>query len=219
MTAAEWLACTDADAMLEFLQLAGNPRKSRLFGVACCRHIWHLMDDARSRNAVVTAEWSIDGLADEEEMFSAYSAAGDAIGDLIGQADLSAYAPSAAAGWLAECCAGPHSYKWTSVARFILDAKADKVAWLRDIFGNPFRPVTIDPAWTTWNNCTVVKLAEAIYQDRDLPSGCLDAGRMAILADALEDAGCSDEDILPHCRGPGPHVRGCWVVDLLLGKK
>jgi hypothetical protein len=69
----------------------------------------------------------------------------------------------------------------------------------------------INPIWLRWNDGTVVKLAQSIYDERrftDLP----------ILADALEDAGCADADILAHCRGPGPHVRGCWVVDLLLGK-
>lgn len=88
----------------------------------------------------------------------------------------------------------------------------------RDIFGNPFRSVTLDHAWLTWNDGTVPKLAQAIYDERGLPSGHLDSGRLAILADALEDSGCTDKDILEHCRGPGPHVRGFWVVDLLLGK-
>lgn len=88
---------------------------------------------------------------------------------------------------------------------------------LRDIFGNPFRPLTIDSAWCAWNDGTVVKLAQAIYTERELPSGYLSVGRLAILADALEDAGCTNNEILAHCRGPGPHVQGCWVVDLLLG--
>ena len=61
-------------------------------------------------------------------------------------------------------------------------------------------------------------MAQVIYEDRDLPSGHLDNARLAVLGDALEDAGCTDADILKHCRGSGPHVRGCWVVDLLLGK-
>jgi hypothetical protein len=79
---------------------------------------------------------------------------------------------------------------------------------LRCIFGNPFRSVTLDPSWLT---CTVTSLAQAIYTDRAFD-------RLPILADALEDAGCTDADILAHCRGGGEHVRGCWVVDLLLGK-
>ena len=83
---------------------------------------------------------------------------------------------------------------------------------LRDIFGNPFRPAPLDPTWLRWNEDTIPRLAQAIYDERrfqDLP----------ILADALEEAGCTSGDILEHCRGPGPHVSGCWVVDLLLGKQ
>ena len=79
---------------------------------------------------------------------------------------------------------------------------------LRDIFGNPFRPVAVDPEWLT---STVVALARGVYDDRAFD-------RLPILADALQDAGCEDADILAHCRGDGPHVRGCWVVDLMLGK-
>jgi hypothetical protein len=88
----------------------------------------------------------------------------------------------------------------------------------RDLFGTPFRPIILKRAWLTWHNATILKLAQAIYEDRQLPSGHLDAHRLAVLADALEDAGCTDQDVLGHCRGQGPHVRGCWVVDLLLGK-
>lgn len=85
---------------------------------------------------------------------------------------------------------------------------AAQVCLLRDIFGNPFRPVTLDPRWQSE---TVVALASGIYAERAFD-------RMLILADALEDAGCDNADILAHCRGDGPHVRGCWVVDLILGK-
>ena len=84
-------------------------------------------------------------------------------------------------------------------------------ALLRCLFGNPFRPVSLDPAWLGWNAGTVVKLAQAIYDDRRF-------GELPVLADALEDAGCTDAAILAHCRGPGEHVRGCWAVDLVLGR-
>jgi hypothetical protein len=90
---------------------------------------------------------------------------------------------------------------------------------LWDIFGNPFHHVSLDPAWLAWNGGAAVKLSQAAYEDRLLPSGELDPARLAVLADALEEAGCADANILAHCRGPGPHVRGCWVVDLLLGKE
>ena len=79
---------------------------------------------------------------------------------------------------------------------------------LREVVGNPFRPVAFDPRWLT---STVVGLARGIYDERAFD-------RMPILADALEDAGCDDAHVLAHCRGDGPHVRGCWVVDLVLGK-
>ncbi len=79
---------------------------------------------------------------------------------------------------------------------------------INDIFGNPFRPVAFDPSWRT---TTAVGLARQVYEARDFAA-------MPILADALEDAGCADADVLAHCRGDGPHVRGCWVVDLVLGK-
>ncbi|OWK45371.1 hypothetical protein FRUB_01702 [Fimbriiglobus ruber] len=82
-------------------------------------------------------------------------------------------------------------------------------ALLRDIFGNPFRPPSVDPAWLT---STVLALARQMYDARDF-------ALIPILADALQDAGCDSDDILAHCRGDGPHVRGCWVVDLLLGKE
>ncbi len=84
--------------------------------------------------------------------------------------------------------------------------------WLRDIIGNPFRPVAANPAWLAWNDEAIPKMAQAIYDERAF-------ARLPLLADALEDAGCTEAEILAHSRGPGPHVRGCWVVDLLLGKK
>jgi hypothetical protein len=83
---------------------------------------------------------------------------------------------------------------------------------LREIFGNPFRWTIIDPIWLSRNDRAVVQLAEGIYQQRAFD-------RLPILADALEDAGCGDPDMMAHCREPGEHVRGCWLVDLLLGKE
>jgi hypothetical protein len=82
---------------------------------------------------------------------------------------------------------------------------------LRDIFGNPFRAVTFDLSWLSWNAGIIAKLAHAIYNDPGFD-------RLPVLADALEEAGCANSDILNHCRQLGEHVRGCWVVDLILGK-
>jgi hypothetical protein len=104
---------------------------------------------------------------------------------------------------------GPHLHSFIA-ARETAQAseKAAQVALLRDIFGNPYRPVSTEARWLA---PAVVMLAQVIYAERsfqDLP----------ILADALEDAGCGNADILSHCRGPGPHVRGCWALDLILRK-
>ena len=91
---------------------------------------------------------------------------------------------------------------------------------LRDIVGNPFRSaVVVDRAWLTWRGSVAAQLALAAYEERRLPEGTLDPARLAVLADALEDAGCTDAALLGHLRGPGPHVRGCWAVDLVLGNR
>jgi hypothetical protein len=82
---------------------------------------------------------------------------------------------------------------------------------IRDLIRVPFRPVAIEPAWLAWNHGTVPAIARRVYGERAFPE-------LPVLADALEDAGCTDADLLAHCRGPGPHVRGCWAVDLILGK-
>jgi hypothetical protein len=86
-----------------------------------------------------------------------------------------------------------------------------EAALIREVFGNPFRPGQVDRAWLAWNAGTVVKLAHAIYDGPRF-------GDMPVLADALEEAGCTDADLLGHCRAGGEHVRGCWAVDLLLGR-
>ena len=94
-------------------------------------------------------------------------------------------------------------------ARLDSEAKQGQCKLVRDIFGNPFRPVSINPIWLT---PAVVKFAQTVYDGRqfaDLPER----------ADALEEAGCTNDDILTHCSQPGEHVRGCWVIDLILGKK
>src|SRR5579862_8133963 len=97
--------------------------------------------------------------------------------------------------------------KWTSDGTDAEEAVQLKL--VRDIFGNPFKPVTIAPAWLT---STVVSLAQAIYDERAFD-------RMPVLADALEESGCTSQEMLEHCRGGGEHVRGCWLVDLVLGKE
>jgi hypothetical protein len=96
-----------------------------------------------------------------------------------------------------------------------LSTSSAQCGLLQDIFGNLVPPVSIDSTCVT---PTVTNLAQAAYEERALPSGELDSARLAVLSDALEEAGCDDPDILDHLRGPGPHVRGCWVLDLLTGR-
>jgi hypothetical protein len=94
----------------------------------------------------------------------------------------------------------------------VQELRQSQAALLRCIFGIPFRPLPrLNSAWLAWEGGTVPKLAAALYDERAFD-------RLAVLADALEEAGCTDQSILDHLRGPGPHVRGCWAVDLVLGK-
>jgi hypothetical protein len=105
----------------------------------------------------------------------------------------------------------------TSQARDVAE-EALQSQLLRDLFGDPFRLVPeIRPEWLRWNGGALGTLAQSAYAERTLPEGTLDAALLALLADALEDAGCTDAELLGHLRGPGPHVRGCWAVDLILG--
>jgi len=143
------------------------------------------------------------------------------MGFIVGTANEVATCAAHASGWAAAAATRADmspSVRAISVARG--EAYWEEVRYqcdlLRCIFGNPFRPVSHGPLWQT---PTVVSLAQAAYEERILPAGTLDPDRLAILADALEDAGCENADILSHLRGPGPHGRGCWVLDLLLGEE
>jgi hypothetical protein len=111
---------------------------------------------------------------------------------------------------------------WVGVASAVAFAERAIPRWsvaqlLREIF-NPFRPVSIEPAWLAWHGGAIAKLAQAVYEERELPSGHLDAARLAVLADMLEEAGATDAQLLRHLRSPGPHVLGCVAVDAVLGK-
>jgi hypothetical protein len=210
MTESEWSRCTDPQAMLDFLRASRklSERQARLFAVACCRRLWPLLTDERSRKAVEVAERYADGLANQKELRFAFSCAADAY----------AYASSshtAAAG--AANAARPEAGYY---ARYVTPRR-EHPALLRDLFGFiPFRPQPrIDLSWLAWKDGVVMRLAEAVYEEREMPSGRLDNARMAVLADALEEAGCDNQEILGHCRQQDAvHVRGCWLFDLLLNK-
>jgi hypothetical protein len=230
MTEVEWLACADPGPMLEYLGGKVSDRKLRLFACVCCRRIWDLLEDERSRAAVEAAELFADDLIKEEQLDEAGNAAEAAFEDVLGTEP---HAPDAARSAFAAAAPRDYQHPAYAAAHEAPHAAAVAVAnrrvpsgsmpdWgtardaeravqchlLRDLLGNPFRPVTIDPAWLTPQ---VVALARAIYDERAF-------NRMPELADALERACCDDSDLLNHCRGPGDHTRGCWAIDSILGK-
>jgi hypothetical protein len=245
MTEHEWLVCNDPAKMLQFLRSRVSDRKCRLYLCGGCRQLSHLFFRAESLAAVEVAERYSDENATQEELkqgawhaealtfgyeferegfsFSHPIKAGvvprliemgvlpagtlpgsewqvgDAIKNrLMAAADIAYYcaihAPKSVERWLAQ---KRHEVTWPG--RWLIDC----------VFGNPFRPVVLNPAWLTPE---VFALAQAIYDDRVFD-------RMSELADALEEAGCTSADMLAHCRAPGPHARGCWVVDQILGKE
>jgi hypothetical protein len=227
MTEAEWLACTDPEKMLAFLKGKASDRKLRLFACSCLRWDWGRLEDARSRKAVEVSERYADGLAGQEELAVARRRAWEAHSSCWrpwreGHYAAAAYAVDEAAN-LAAAYAAPYTSSAFGDASILLLGWRKRKVWMqgvqsvmvRDLFRNPFHLVRISPGLRTPQ---VVALARAAYEERELPAGTLDVARLAVLADALEEAGCTDPDILNHCRRPGVHVRGCWVVDLLLGK-
>jgi hypothetical protein len=244
MKDAEWLPCTDAEGMVAFLEGRASVRKLRLFACACCRRVWDLQTDQRSRSAVEVAEAYADGLAEVNALWAARESAGEPpkaaraawesareAADEAKQIAAIAWGTAAAAAHAAsyakaiEAAGGAsHEAAWAMAWAVAGDRESGVTAaakraelqvqstLLRCIFGRlPFRPVTVDPDWLDWNGGTVPQIARATYEERAFD-------RLPVLSDALEEAGCTDADVLGHCRGGGMHVRGCWVVDLIAGK-
>ncbi len=237
MTEEEWLSCKEPERMLAKRGIFSE-RQLILFGCACCHLVWELFADGCSQQAVTAAERFADGECTEStlraardlvertypnlhwtevypELFIPHAAwfaafdtiatqefeaqhplSGDSFDDMLTavKVELSDFVIRAEADtWNAE----PH------------ETRANHAAVVRDIFGNPFQPVAFASEWRTG---TAVPLARQMYESRDFSA-------MPILADALQDAGCDNNDVLTHCRSAGPHVRGCWVADLVLGKE
>jgi hypothetical protein len=221
MTEADWLACEDAGEMLRHLRNRGSDRKRRLLACAWVRRAWGNLADERGRRAVEVAELHADGQMKWAELNRAQGEAQAACWAALdsGADDGPArFALSAAYG---ASQAGASCRQVQAVARQANTSAggrdgAAQARLMRDLLGNPFRHAWVDPAWLT---LIVTGLATAAYQERSLPSGHLDLARLSVLADALEDAGCSDDAILAHLRSPGPHVRGCWALDLILGRQ
>jgi hypothetical protein len=219
MTEQEWLACAESLECIRGLPKAREVSETRLrrLAIAICQHCrrW-LSDDCRM--ALDAAERCMDGMARDGErtalaeiveanyrdlVISRSRRSPDGMPTIHERAAQATYCVSAWEDY-------PVHYALGSVTALAKGCEKDRecVALFREVLGNPFRPVTLDPRWQSE---TVTALASGIYADRAFD-------RMPILADALEDAGCDHPDILAHCRGDGPHARGCWVVDLVLGK-
>jgi len=225
MTEEQWLSCTDPAAMLEFLKGKASDRKLRLFAVACCRHIWESLLPGRCRAAVEMAERYADGSATDGDLNRARSMAFDVAHQARqrehrGRLGKPLQDPARRLFFAGEAADAHQPFligrlQW---AAHDSELKSVSPALLREIFGLlSFRAVRIDPSLLTRNDSLIVKLAQAAYDDRVLPAGTLDLARLDILADALEDVG-ADATLLEHLRGLGPHVRGCFALDLLLGK-
>jgi hypothetical protein len=279
MTEREWFNATEPMAMLLFLRRSGkaSDRKLRLYAVACCRRIWHLLADEQLREAVDAAERVAEGMADEEEREAFYRLAQERAGVLAQENPKGRFGLDStytqAAGWARRSRSWTReeaavtawntlhpvpqddiSLGWADARAAIAVGWAAVNAWvttlpeqtevaaeeeaavrgkgeeaeracqcriLNDVFGLlAFSPLPhVAPEWLAWHDGLIPKLAQAIYEERAMPEGTLDAQRLAVLADALEDAGCVDVVLLDHLRGPGPHVRGCFVVDLLTGRE
>jgi hypothetical protein len=222
--------------------LRWESRKLRLFACACCRSVWKHLSDSSSKRAVEVAELVSDGevtdIEFEETANAAEAVAVRASGfrpdvsddpevlddflELLTRDGNARAAAAWASTWALREVNRAHQGAWAAIAASATPTKAWKEAnsfagftqakLLREIFGNPFRPLrALEPSLLTWNGRTVSGLATAIYTTHAFE-------RLPLLADALEDAGCSDGELLGHLRGPGPHVRGCWALDLVLGK-
>jgi hypothetical protein len=226
MTEQDWSTCNDPARMLTALRGKATPRKLRLLACACCRRLYETrLVDERSGAAVETAERYADDLASKEELVEARQAAAAARETLWRgkravwwttygrpQAAIRAMLNGAAPpSWRLDS-ANPRGQRCNARAPLAPRDLAVVCDLFREILGNPFRSTAVDSAWRSWNGGIVAALARAIYDERRFAD-------MPLLADALEEAGCADAAILSHCRSGGAHVRGCWALDLLLGKQ
>jgi hypothetical protein len=207
----EWLSSIDPQSMLDFLHDIASDRKLRLLGVACLRASWNMLGDIRSRRAVEMTERFADSEVSASELASVESEAWD-VRDELWDSEVRDNRV-----WFAEAAALTSScYEWSRAinrpAKFDYPFRVplpEHCDLMRDLFGNPFRVVLIDSSCLT---SAVVNLAGSIYKSSDF-------NLLPNLANVIEEAGCDEQLILDHCRCGDNHARGCWVLDLILGKK
>jgi hypothetical protein len=215
MTEEQWFASTDAAQLIRACPKKIAPRKLRLFMADWFRLNWDTVRVPAVREAVELAERYVDGIASKKQLERMYDVLRDTRGWGATDSLLVVWPGddqmAEAAIQFAQMLRAAQYVPW-AMDELKVEYKARMALlanFLRDIVGNPFQPVAFDPAWRT---DAAVTLAKGMYDSRDF-------GAMPILADALQDAGCTNDDILNHCRDvQQAHVRGCWVVDLVLGK-
>jgi hypothetical protein len=229
------VALNDPWVSLEILRRIGNQdhRKLRLFAAACCRRVWHLLVEPDSQDAVLVAEQIAAERAERESKKAKASlkaaeekAAAAALrlrrtkgtpAGTAAAAEAAKWAVHSDPGWGASRAASSAAAASAeSTGREAGIEGRVQMALLVDLHGNPLWPVALDPRWRTEE---VVRVAQATADNRIVPGGELESDRLRVFADALEEAGCTEASILDHLRGPGPHVRGCWPLDLLLQKE
>jgi hypothetical protein len=226
MTEAEWLASSNSEPMLAFLSRSHlGERKLRLLACAWAREWWRYLREP-GKDAVETAERFADGRAGRPELVAACKSVCQA--RQVIQNELAGHRRGDRTFrfvWLAREAIEAASYAtdlaWSIRACLTAAHRTGEVSSLgdsytrgmlvHDIFGNPFHSVAVDAEWLARSSGTAIDLAASIYETREFD-------RVPQLADALEKAGCPDDDLLSHLRGPGPHVLGCWALDLLLEK-
>ena len=229
MEETEWLFSANPTEMFKVLAGHKDRRKLHLFAVACARTVQHHMLDARSINALEVMERLIEGQATDAERVAAIHEAWRASEEARDTKDLATAAACDAAYRAINIssysvansgmrAASRATGKRAAVATVRATAYGHQAMLIRDIFGNPFQTKNLRSIWIhqckrvlLWNSATVLAIAQSIYAEK-----CWD--QLPILADAMEDAGCTVQPMLQHLRGPGPHARGCWVVDTIRGK-
>jgi hypothetical protein len=230
MTENEWLACNDLRSLLPIFYDKGSQRKRWLFIIACWRSIWHLLPEI-CQEIVVAFERFVEKEAGPGELVAlldGFDPARVALGNLSGAIQAAHAIGQLPSEWRWREVSDDNRYSFDNrhmvyyVSRSTAEALAKSIPWamarrfqaelLKDITGNPFHPpLLLLPDVVAWNDRTVPKIAAGIYAEYAFE-------RMPILHDALLDAGCADEALLTHCRNPEGHVRGCWALDLILGK-
>lgn len=226
----EWVRCKDVKRMLDevaWIPGQGNHRRVRLFVLAACRRLLEQSEDESICRGVEVAWRQAEGVATSEEINQAIDSLAQAYHSPTDDPNSEVQRLVHALGILYR---EPGSAAFELITPFSLVGGGRRVplltsnelnaccGLLRDIFADRGYQEGIEPSILCWQSGLIPKLAQAAYDEWQLPAGTLDNTRLAILADALEEAGCTDAEILGHLRGPGPHVRGCWPVDLCLGK-